>query len=246
MNIQRVASIGSTVLIVLAVGIAASTLGSSMSTDPADAVDVDVGALPLDDDSAGALQMQIQKVHDQYTGEPTSDTGDQSDAGSAASSGGEPNADGGTSGVSDAPAQGAGPGQNRGDSPLDELLSILLALLGLFVAGSATYRYRERLRGFLTTAAPLGTAEAEPAIPAPENAVEEAWVELVNRADVPRPLMRTPRDCARIAVENGYDADGVYRLCRTFEAVSYGGASPTDEQERTARETLDRLDRDRQ
>lgn len=243
MNIHRVASIGSTVLIVLAVGLAASTLGTSMSTDPADAVDVDVGALPLDDDSAGALQVQIQKVHDQYTGESTSDTSPQSDAERAESAGGASNAGGGSSAVSDAPAQGAGPGQNRGDSVLDELLSVLLALLGLFVAGSATYRYRERLRRILTTAAPLGT---EPAIPAPENAVEEAWVELVNSADVPRPLVRTPRDCARIAVENGYDADEVYRLCRTFEAVSYGGAPPTDEQERIARETLDRLDRDRQ
>jgi len=242
MNAQRVASIGSTVLIVVAVGLAASTLGSSMSTDPADAIDVDVGTLPLDDDSAGALRTQIQTIHDQYTGETTSEPTEQSGAESPASggSGDSDDADtGGESGASDSSAQGAGPGQSPGESLLDELLTALLLLI---VAVGVAYRYRERLLEILQDADPLGIGGETPAIPAPENAVEEAWVELVTRAGVPRPRMRTPRDCARVAVEKGYDSDAVYRLCRTFEEVSYGGRPPTDEQERIARETINRLD----
>jgi hypothetical protein len=62
---------------------------------------------------------------------------------------------------------------------------------------------------------------------------------------VSQPRTRTPRDCARLAVETGFDPNQVDRLRRTFEDVRYGSQSPTDEQARVAHETLDRLEGER-
>jgi len=271
MNTERTLSAGLAVVAVLAVGLSAATLASSMSTDPGDAVDIDWGTLPLDDDSETAIAALAQGVHDQYSqgGDGDREHGQDDDT----------DGDQGASGSSSAQRPGdvrEGDVERRGDTgpqkqvqereqkqvqerdqradsekqasqsstgglvpggwPLWPLVAVVLCLALVIAA----YRYRERLRRALGTGAEPATAA--PLAPAPENDVERAWVELLERAGVPQSRTKTPRDCARLAVETGYDPSAVNRLRRTFEDVQYGSQSPTDEQARIARETLARLD----
>ncbi|MDS0259755.1 DUF4129 domain-containing protein [Haloarcula sp. S1CR25-12] len=258
MNTERILSAGIAVVVVVAVGLSASTLASSMSTDPSEAIDVGYDALPLGADSEGDIAAAAQGVHDRYTegkgdeqrdveedgSDPRSaqradEDGQRDGEAQAERRGGEPSGD---TGYGDRESAQAGQGLSGAQGlagtgwPL-ELLLLAAALLALV---TVAYRYRYRLRRAVGTEAEASATES--VVPDPENDVERAWVELVRRAGVPEPRTRTPRDCARLAVETGFDPSHVDRLRRTFEDVRYGSAPPTDEQESVARETLDRLD----
>jgi hypothetical protein len=269
MNTERILTAGMTVVVIAAVGLSASTLASSMSTDPSDAVDVEWDALPLGDDSQADIQSAAENVDEQYRQSGASgagasqgggDTQQQSRSGGGSAQGrqadeasGDRESRSGSVGDGGARADSAdqqGPeqaGQSRSDSgsdlgPTGWPRALLVALALLLVAVVLAYRYRERLRRMLRG---HDDPVAEPLAPAPENDVERAWVELVRRAGIDRPRTRTPRDCARRAVETGFDPDRVERLRRTFEDVRYGTHPPTDEQARVARETLARLNGER-
>jgi hypothetical protein len=267
MNTERILTAGMAVVVIAAVGLSASTLASSMSTDPSDAVDVEWDALPLGDDSQADIQSAAENVDEQYrrSGAGTSRGGgdaqqQESQSGDGSAQGrqadeasGDREFRGGSVGDGGARADSAdqqGPeqaGQSRSDNgsdlgPTGWPRALLVALALLLVAVVLAYRYRERLRRAVR--GPDDPA-AEPLAPAPENDVERAWVELVRRAGIDRPRTRTPRDCARRAVETGFDPSHVERLRRTFEDVRYGTHPPTDEQARVARETLARLDGER-
>ncbi|MDS0282295.1 DUF4129 domain-containing protein [Haloarcula onubensis] len=268
MNTERILSAGMAVVVIAAVGLSASTLAASMSTDPSDAVDVQWDALPLGEDSQGDIESAAESVDETYR-----QSGASGDADGGPGSGGEaeqqnPKAgDGpaekrqagdaagdresqnGNAGEGVAQANGAdGNSQAQSSSAsrwvpgglplwLVALVALLLAVVIL------AYRYRDRLRRAVGRDG--DGAAAEPLAPAPQNEVERAWVELVQRAGIDRPRTRTPRDCARRAVETGFDPGHVDRLRRTFEDVRYGTHPPTDEQARLARETLDRLNGER-
>lgn len=254
MHANRVLSVAVAVVVVLAIGLSASTLGSSMSTDPNDAVDVDYDALPVGDDSATAIESAAQGFVDQYeqrgdpdpSGESEALSGDGETTGQSMeqSESGEPSLS-----QSDAQQQvsqsGEGPGEVPTEPPFD-WRRVLLVVALLLAAGLLGYRYRSRLAALLAVLNGAGSGQRPgqtwTAIPDPENDVQRAWVELVSRAGVSRPQMRTPRDCARIAVERGYDHDAVNRLRRLFEDVQYGTGPPSDDQERRAMETLRTLE----
>lgn len=250
MNTQRILSAGIAVVVVVAVGLSASTLASSMSTDPADAVDLDRDALPLGDDAEGAVMGAAQGIHDQYSdeGDGQADAradGDRSETESAGESDEtEQSADqseGGDTSEQSARDDASEPtGSGLGLAPAAWPLWLLWLAAALAVVVALAYRYRDRLREALERDEDRPSTET--LAPAPENEVERAWVELVERAGVSRPRTRTPRDCARLAVETGYDPAVVDRLCRAFEDVRYGAAPPTDEQARVARDTLAQLD----
>lgn len=249
MNTERVLSVGAAVVVVLAIGLAASTLGSSMDTDPDDAISVDYDALPLSDDQAGELQSAAKGIGDQYRAvsqegkgseESASQASDGDESAAPQSADDEQSSSGGESEPDDSRGEGDGSGPSMPET------NWLLRVLLLAVAVGLAYRYRERLRGLLAALGigPDGerdTGTAEQATLSPTNEVERAWVELVRRAGIDRARTLTPSECADAAIEAGFDPDVVRRLQRVFEDVQYGGVSPTGEQERAAREALDRL-----
>jgi hypothetical protein len=85
------------------------------------------------------------------------------------------------------------------------------------------------------------TPTVEPAYDSPdENAVVRAWRRLRDRSGAGETA--TPGETAAAAVDRGYPDDAVESVTSGFEAVRYARRSPTDEQDRRARELSDRLD----
>ncbi|MFC6757198.1 MULTISPECIES: DUF4129 domain-containing protein [Haloarcula] len=271
MNTERILSAGMAVVVIAAVGLSASTLAASMSTDPADAVDVQWELLPLGEDSQGEIQAAAQEVDERYREGGSGDTESQGNGGgdakqpdAKAGDGPQDQQESGGAGDQESRDERAGEGERRADSageqddepagesasnsdsglaPVGWPLSLLLWLGLVLAVVILAYRYRERLRRAVW-GDPTDPA-ADPLAPVPQNDVERAWVELVERAGVDRPRTHTPRDCARRAVERGFDPGQVDRLRRTFEDVRYGTQPPSDEQARLARETLASLDGER-
>lgn len=124
------------------------------------------------------------------------------------------------------------------------LLGLLLPFL-LLVAGSALgYRYRERvvaialaLRGWLNDQ--FGTTQETGADSwprdEPTNEVHQTWLTMVEQADIDRPWSRTPRECARAAVDAGLEFEAVDTISELFVQVRYGGAALTDDRRQQAR-----------
>lgn len=243
MNTEQVASVGAAAVLVLVVALSAATLQTTVSTDPADAVDLDADYLPLDDGEIADIDRELRES----TGEPAESEDDTSEGDTV---GERQDPDGSStaaeSGAGDDESESDGPGRlTSPGSPLPRtvpwrLLFALFALLGLVGGG---YRYADRLRAAVGTLGREGGREPgrdHAATPAPENGVQRAWIELVERSGVDDPWTKTPQECTRAAVAAGADPDAVRRLRRTFEAVTYGTAVATDERVRAAEETLDR------
>ncbi|MFC7026796.1 hypothetical protein ACFQH8_03285 [Halomicroarcula sp. GCM10025710] len=70
MNTERIVSLAVVAVVVLAIGLSASTLESSMSTEPEDAIDLDNEAFPLGAERGEQIQAATQRLHDEYT-DPT-------------------------------------------------------------------------------------------------------------------------------------------------------------------------------
>lgn len=77
-----------------------------------------------------------------------------------------------------------------------------------------------------------------------DNEVYRAWREMTAHLDVANPQSSTPAEFAAAAVEAGMDRGDVAELTSLFEAVRYGGESPTEERERRAVEALRRIERE--
>lgn len=77
-----------------------------------------------------------------------------------------------------------------------------------------------------------------------DNEVYRAWREMTDHLDVRNPESSTPSEFAAAAVEAGLDREDVSELTSLFEAVRYGGESPTEERERRAIEALRRIERE--
>ncbi|WP_135828538.1 DUF4129 domain-containing protein [Halorussus halobius] len=77
-----------------------------------------------------------------------------------------------------------------------------------------------------------------------DNEVYRAWREMTDHLDVSNPQSSTPAEFAAAAVDAGLDREDVDELTSLFEAVRYGGESPTDERERRAVEALRRIERE--
>jgi len=71
---------------------------------------------------------------------------------------------------------------------------------------------------------------------APDDVVERAWVDLVERTDATDPDARTPAEVHRSAVEAGLDPDAVETLTESFRATRYGGDSLDEAQRTTVRQ----------
>lgn len=252
MNGDRVVAAVVAVLCVVAFGTAATTLESSLSSEPGDLVDPDYGGLPFEEEDVEELREALQTSEDEGGDSQSSKPAGESQEEPQPSSSQE---DG--EGQS-APASGSDGPQSAGQGPaepslLDRLLAFLLSLwplLVLLVVVALAYRYRERLRALLVAlvggigppASDGRSAESDPwADLDPSNDVERAWVTMVRAAGLSRPWTKTPGECADEAVSSGMDPDAVGTITDVYEEVRYGGAQPTDRHERRARDGLSQL-----
>ncbi|WP_254279271.1 DUF4129 domain-containing protein [Haloarcula marina] len=249
MNVERVVSVAVACLVVVAVGLSASTLDESMSTDPGDAIDPEYDALPIGEEQAGDVEAAAKGLHEQYENQrdgsvrrpERAESGPTSQSQQSQQSSQSSQSSDGQSGADSSETQGQ---TERPTDPGPDWWAILTGLALVAAVLGLTYRYRRRIVALLGTVvgAERRSGEVSEMVPNPTNGVQRAWVELLRRAGITDPRTRTPRDCARRAVETGFDADAVDRLRHTFEEVQYGQTQPTPEQERRASETLDGLE----
>lgn len=75
-----------------------------------------------------------------------------------------------------------------------------------------------------------------------ENEVYRAWREMTEVLDVENRETTTPREFSRRAVDAGLAPDDVRELTDLFEAVRYGGESPTADREKRALDVLRRIE----
>lgn len=225
------------ILSIGAFGVASATLETTLTTDPDDVIDLDYDRLPIGQGDAATLKEEIEgdtdgDPDDERSPEPSEDDGEEMT---------EPEGNGDDDGSS--LADGIGMGTSPTESTLwDRLLALLGLLLRMVLylavavgAITAVVRYRDRLwaliadpgRGDGVEGATVATAEWPPDDPA--NPIEREWVRLVRRLDVDNPEQITATECARVAIDAGYDRDAVETLTETFEAVQYGGRPVTPE-----------------
>lgn len=257
MNRETGAWLAVALLSISAMGVSATTLESTMSTDANDVIDLDYDQVPIGQDTASDVMDEIEG--DEREGEPASSTtsnpGDQRDAAST-----QPDED------QTQQQRHQQQREQRQDeraetglepmSLLDRLLALLTALLPYLLvlaavlgAAGLAYRYRDRLLAAFEdpddegdAEGPVPAAESDPREGSPAHAVERAWLGMVRRLDLDRPGTMTTSECASAAIEAGLDREAVKRLTETYEEVRYGDRPVTDQREAVAQESRDRLD----
>ena len=234
-----------TLLALSTLGIAATTLETTVTTDPDEAIDPPWEALPISQETAAAIQSEMT------AGGATSD-GDAADAAGGgrtdrAASGAASSASGGDRTASGTTA--AAPTQSLLDRLLAMLATVLRIVLGIVVVGGVAgfaYRYRGQYRSLFGREFGTDTPAAHPSAAVswppsePTTAVDRAWVHLVGRLDPDRPETVTPTDCRQLAQRAGLESTAVEAITTAFERVHYGGRSPESEEAR-AQDGLDRL-----
>ncbi|WP_157526139.1 DUF4129 domain-containing protein [Halorientalis sp. IM1011] len=252
MDWERVASIGVAALCMTAIGVAATTLDSTVSQTPDDLIDLGDTQLPIGDDSTGEIDDQIEQNKQSQGSDQTGQVADPEPGGqSQQQSSDDPGERTGERESGSGPL-GLGPG---GQSLLQQLLDLLRKLLPFLlalVALALAYRYRDRLLGILL--APLAalpengsderdTTARDPWVDVdPDDRIDRAWYAMVRRLDVDRPWARTPDECRSAAVDAGLDPDAVGTLTRLFRRKRFAAEGlPSEERERAA-EVIDRLE----
>ena len=250
----------------VAVGTAATTMDSSVSTEPEEAVEFDHLPLPTGaQDSVGQLRRRVS-TDAPGGGTGAGGSGSSSDGAGVSGGGGSERrasnaeaADGGDPrSVSGSQSDrrhsrseggtGGGP-REAAESLLERLLDLLRSLLALLPAlvallalAGAAYLLRDRLPG-LGRGDADGRAEGGAALgdPAPQNDVSRAWYEMVERVGLADRYDLTPDEHAERAAERGVDPEAAATLTRLFEEVRYGDAPVTDERRRRARERVQEI-----
>jgi hypothetical protein len=213
---------------ILAVGVASTSL-DAVETEPSDVMDTSF--IPTEDN------------------QPDGD-GDGGGGGSAdltPSEGGETNA--GTEETQGTPQESQGGGGGGGSQSLQvTLLQQILNLLreymyhilgtvgALAAVGLGYVVYKRRFAG----GAGPGGADIVYDVDT-SNDVYESWWEMVELTEVEDPMTKTPQEFAEEAIGMGYDPDAVSEVTRLFEETLYGGEEVTREEERRAREAIERI-----
>lgn len=246
------------------IGMASSTLQSTVETTPDDAIDIDASSVPL-----GSGQMQEYKDRLQGNADDSSNDGQSSSSAKSASSGqattasdskrsgsassGKQNSGSATGGSSDRKGSGTGPGVQ---SLLDKLLALLRALLSLllsllpfalgFAAVCLAYARRDRLveawrDRFGGIDDEAGGTDRSVSHAAPTNEVARAWHEMVSLVGVDDRETKTPRECADRAIDRGVEPQAVEAVTRPFEEVRYGGAPVSEDRRNQATRGLQQV-----
>jgi hypothetical protein len=251
MNAQSVATVAVAVACIVSVGVASTTLESSLSSTPDDAIDFEWDQVPLNPEQGGALKRAItapQEDGSESVSQEPSDgplqkqgggdgpdrqsrqSGESSDRQSAASA--------------DRQSSSGGTDQSNsvgGFGPIPDFKQSWLPLLIALLILALLVKYRDRVAAIFEperTDAPGGRR----GVPDPANDVERAWLAVVGASRLKNPWQRTPAECAAAAVENGLNADAVERIRRVFEEVRYGEREVTEARRDEVRRNLSRLD----
>lgn len=242
---------------IIAVGTSATTLNSSLSTDPDDVIDIEYKYLPVGEDTGERLKQAGQadasgQERAQTSGGGGDDQARNEQSDDAGGSQGSSGQDGADLSPGSGQSQTQGPGMGEALQSLLDLLRRLLVLLVALVALALAYRYRDRLLGLVLVVdewfvdrseTRRGSVTSPWPRTQPTNDVHRAWLAMVQRANPDRPRSRTPAECARAAIDAGLDSETVESLTTLFEEVRYGDRPVTDERCERAREGLRDLDR---
>jgi hypothetical protein len=184
MNSDSYLSVAVALLCVLALGVSATTLESSLSTDPDDVIDLDWEKLPVSQEDAAEVQSEMQGGGESTPDGDGGEEGDSDDSSSSDSASSDASSDGGET----ASSQGAETEtrQAKKEKQRDQfqevealservvpyqptlwerlldllrgLLPWLIALASLAAVGALLYRYRDRLLAVATATLPRSTA----------------------------------------------------------------------------------------
>lgn len=198
-----------------AVGITATTLESSLSTDPDDVIDFEYTFLPFGEDDVRDVKLERRA---------------NAAGGSAADSSDQQSTSASLVGLL---------------WTLLAALLALVALALAYRYRRRFFAALGAGRDWLADRTPAPTGSGASSWPSSEPAddLQRAWLAMVERANPDRPWTRTPAEVARAAVNAGIDSETVRTLTIHFEEVRYGNAPLTEERRRQARQWLDRLDR---
>ncbi len=253
MDRNQLFSIAVAALCMATLGVAGTTLDTTVSGAPADVLDMDFDAQPVGQESAEAIDESIESNRERVEQGKRSNARERQrqSADSGASSG-----DGGSSGGASTQSEDAS--TDPTPSFVEQLLELLTALLPYSLAALAVgavaalaYRYRARIAALALAFVPDGgrgdAGESDPIVGPWDDGqfgddVHRAWYAMVTHLDIDRPWAKTADECRRRAVEAGLDPEAVGRLTETFREVRYAESGPTPDHERRARESLARLD----
>jgi hypothetical protein len=261
MNRDTLLSVGVTLSCVLLLVVASSTLASTVSTSPSEAVTLDYESLPVDGEDVATLSQEFKRdpsgsemresASDAGQGDAPRQTERAAAAAAESESSKSQSAQSKSAQSKSATSQSTKQNQAGGGRPvppdlLDRLLRLLEALLSLLVelvpvaAAAAVLglaiRYRRRLlaRFGASTGRGSGGEDGVPGPPNPANDVEAAWYEMVRIVGLEDRTALTPREKSAVAREES-DAEAVATLTRLFEEVTYGGEPITEDRRRRAR-----------
>lgn len=262
MNRETGAWLAVALLSVSALGVSATTLESTVSTDANDVIDLEYDQLPIGQDDASNVLDEIEgskrdgdatRPAEANEGESTQShqTRPDDSASDATSNERSESQQQQQQRSQDESSSGAQEPPSLLDRLLALLTSLLPYLLGLAaVAGTIglAVRYRERLAALFEEPEPedadeskaeesAGLVEGSPAHP-----VERAWLGMVRHLDLDRPGTMTTSECASAAIEAGLDRDAVRTLTETYEEVRYGNQPVTARREERAMQSRRRLD----
>ena len=250
MNSENYVSVAIAVLCVVALGVSATTLESSLSTDPDDVIDLDWEKLPISQEDAADVQSDMQSESDGSDGgssdSESAETTETEETQVQEQQQQEQQDQQSDPQEEDPDADRFMPGQTTIWDVLLDLLPWLIALAWLAAVGGVLYRYRDQVLALAFAALPResedGDADAtEDWAVEPANEVDRLWLTMVRRLDVDDPETTTPTEFAREAVRAGMDPDGVRTLTGVFEEVRYGDTGVTEDRERRARDAFRKL-----
>ena len=246
-------------LCIAAVGMSATTLESSVSTEPDDIIDYE--QFPISREDAVELKKQVksdgtnpnQGTHQkkkQKRAKNPEKSGDQQAHKEKEVQKQQQKQRQKTTQVQKQAGQRTAP---KEESLLDRLVDLLQKwgpiLLVVALLAGLVYRYRERLLALAAALVPRGEDDDDDSGPDrpwadvdPRDEISRAWLALARRTDVERPRAKTTAEYADAAVEQGMDPDAVETVTREFEEVQYRGAEVTDERERRVSEYREELD----
>lgn len=247
------------VLCVVSLGVSATTLESSVRTDPDDVIDLDWDRLPIGEQAAVELKAEMNENEETASAETSENeekaesrepvpvrkqrAGDSDEAANVRQP--EPDDDREGSGGADGrdEREESAVEQGPGGTDPDRVPWYLLWLLVPLALAAVVHRYADR---WGLGAGPPGDDADPPPWPPGEamTAVDRAWLAMVRNLDVDRPWTRTPAEFADAAVEAGMDPEAVEAVTAAFEEVRYGGAPAATTHRKRARWGLRRLDVD--
>ena len=258
------------VLCVVSMGVSATTLESTVRTNPDEVIDLDWERLPIGEEAAAELKAEMRENEGTVTTERPDSGGQEREVAyrSRSDAGGSERevVTGSRSGtgareslrvggerepVPLSSQQSAGEErestssrQPAGGVPPDrspwDRLWLLAAIALLAAVAAVGYRYVRRLDLVGTTTSDGPEPHQWPP-EEPATEVDRAWLAMVGRLDLDRPWTRTPAEVADAAVEAGMDPEGVYRVTAAFEEVHYGGSWIKSSHRKRVREGLERL-----